>query len=206
LIGIVGKAGSGKDTVADHLCKEHHFIKMSFAAPLKKVVGDLFDMSHDQLNNQDQKEKEDPRYGFTPRWILQHFGTEVCRRLYPNIWVDYLIRQYEEEKKKLIETKNDPYLHHDQCPWVREVKVVVSDVRFLNEVEAIRKVGGHVWRIVCTNNPKDLEEGSQHASEMEQEKIVVDKTLSAVFGNIDHLCKEASLAVRESDNNGSSHR
>jgi len=186
LIGLVGKAGSGKDTVADHLVEKHGFIKASFAAPLKRVVGDLFDMTPEQLNDQDKKEVLDRRYGFTPRWLLQHFGTEVCRKLYPNIWVDYLMRSYAKDKEQALSIRRAVVPR-----WV------VSDTRFLNEAKAIREAGGVVWRVVCLNNPKDLGEDSSHASEKEQESISVDLTLTAHFGHLAHLYDQADHAVQE---------
>ena len=183
LLGLVGKAGSGKDTVADHLCKEHGFVKRSFAAPLKETLANLFAMSHEQLYDQELKEVIDERYGFTPRWLLQHFGTDVCRRLYPHIWVDHLTRTY--------------FAMRDALP---DVKVVVSDTRFLNEATAIRDAGGYVWRVVCKNNPKEQKltgEEQQHASEVEQEKIETDIALVASFGAIPLLLQAATDAYRQ---------
>lgn len=183
IIGLVGKAGSGKDTVADHLVKNHGFHKLSFAAPLKRTICDLFDMTEDQVNKQELKEVVDPRYGFTPRWLLQHFGTEVCRKLYPSMWVDYLIRYYRKNWNQ-----------------VDEGRVVVTDVRFLNEARAISNISGYIWRITCLNNPKDLGEGSTHASEIEQENILVDQELIAKHGDLPQLYKEADKALEETLN------
>jgi len=179
IIGLTGKAGSGKDSVADHLVKNHGFFKLSFAAPLKRIICELFDMSEDQVNKQELKEVIDPRYGFTPRWLLQHFGTEVCRKLYPSIWVDYLIRYYKKNW------------------YTDEGRVVVTDVRFLNEARAISNINGKIWRVTCLNNPKDLGEGSTHASEVEQDNILVDQELIAEYGNLPQLFKEADEAIKE---------
>lgn len=49
IVGISGLAGSGKDTLADILVREHRFVKVSFADPLKRICADIFGFSYDQL-------------------------------------------------------------------------------------------------------------------------------------------------------------
>ena len=70
LIGIVGKAGAGKDSIANHLIENYDFTRRAFADPLKQVVQRLFAMSDEQLWG-DRKEDIDVRYGLTPRFLLQ---------------------------------------------------------------------------------------------------------------------------------------
>ncbi|WP_346927659.1 hypothetical protein, partial [uncultured Arthrobacter sp.] len=41
VIGLSGFAGSGKSTVANYLVEEHGFTRLSFAAPLKKMLRTL---------------------------------------------------------------------------------------------------------------------------------------------------------------------
>ncbi len=43
IIGICGLIGSGKDTIAEYLIKEHNYIKLSFADKLKDSVATMFD-------------------------------------------------------------------------------------------------------------------------------------------------------------------
>jgi hypothetical protein len=62
----------------------------------------------------------------TPRWVLQFFGTDVCRDNFSNdIWVASL-------ERKLMQTKDN---------------VVISDVRFANEIHAIKDAGGTIVRL-----------------------------------------------------------
>lgn len=187
LIGIVGKAGAGKDSIADHLIKEYGFQKMSFAAPLKSLVQDLFDMTPDQLHTE-QKENIDKRYGMTPRWLLQYLGTDVFRNLYPEIWCDYLVRAYERL-----------YRHAKEKRGTVMPRVVVSDVRFLNEAAAILGADGYVWRVVCLNNPKATTLGGDHghASEMEQDKITVEHCFTAEFGDLPGLFAQVDKKMKE---------
>lgn len=203
LIGLVGKAGSGKDSVADHLVEKRGFSKKWFAGKLKEVVCDLFDLSKEQVFDTRKKEEVDPRYKMSPREILQLFGTDVCRNIYPNIWIDYLMRDYQKTMRRArmargegaevgVGTEAKMSAGHPYAP----PHMVVADVRFLNEAAAIVQQGGTVWRIVCSDNPKDLgATGAAHASEMEQEKIEVIMTLTARYGNLPHLYAQADAAI-----------
>ena len=69
----------------------------------------------------------------TPRWILQYWGTEVCRNnFHDDIWIASL-------ENKLRKTKDS---------------IVISDVRFPNEMKAIKNSGGIVVRIKRGPEPK----------------------------------------------------
>jgi dephospho-CoA kinase len=136
IIGICGLIGAGKDTAADYLVNFHEFRRDSFAATLKDAVAAVFGWNRDLLEGRTKgarewREQVDPwwsqRLGMeiTPRWILQNWGTEVCRNgFHKDIWIASL-------ENKLRQTKDN---------------VVISDCRFFNEVDAIRNLGGRiVW-------------------------------------------------------------
>lgn len=98
---------------------------------------------------------EDKVRYLTPRHALQQLGTEWGRACYENVWVDYALKV----AKKILfgqEHKTHNKLNYDQrlglYPWyesaMKPIKgVVIPDVRFKNEVDAILAAGGHVWRI-----------------------------------------------------------
>jgi len=136
IIGICGLIGAGKDTAADYLVNFHGFRRDSFAATLKDAVAAVFGWNMDLLEGRTKgarewREQVDPwwsqRLGMeiTPRWILQNWGTEVCRNgFHKDIWIASL-------ENKLRQTNDN---------------VVISDCRFFNEVDAIRNLGGKiVW-------------------------------------------------------------
>jgi len=133
IIGLSGKAGSGKDTVAQYwVDKEfgHNRIKtMSFADPLKAGAMAMFGLSLAQVHNPNRKEIVDDFWGMTPRYILQKLGTEVMRDQFgQNIWIKAVRRKIE------------------LTPCSFSI-VVITDVRFKNEAEAIKEWGGFLVRV-----------------------------------------------------------
>ena len=136
IIGVVGFIGSGKDTVADYLQNFHEFRRESFAATLKDAVAAVFGWDRTMLEGRTKEAREwreqvDPWWAerlamptLTPRWVLQYWGTEVCRRnFHDDIWIASL-------ENKIRQSKDN---------------VVISDCRFPNEIEAIQRAGGKIF-------------------------------------------------------------
>jgi len=145
IIGVCGFIGSGKDTIADYLVNLHHFRRESFANTLKDAVSAVFGWDRTMLEGRTKQAREwreqvDPwwaeRLGIphlTPRWILQNWGTEVCRKnFHDDIWIASL-------ENKLRSSTDD---------------IVISDCRFPNEIAAIKKAGGRVVRVVRGAEPE----------------------------------------------------
>ena len=133
IIGVCGFIGSGKDTVADYLTNFHGFRRESFANSLKDAVANVFGWDRTLLEGRTKQAREwreqvDTWWAerlniphLTPRWILQQWGTEVCRRAFhDDIWIASL-------ENKLRNSKDD---------------VVISDCRFPNEIKSIKNAGG----------------------------------------------------------------
>ncbi len=143
IIGVCGLIGSGKDTIADYLVNIHEFRRDSFAATLKDACASVFGWDRDMLEGRTRSSREwreqpdewwSQRLGrtITPRWVLQYWGTEVCRNgFHDDIWIASL-------ENKLRKSTDD---------------IVISDCRFPNEIQAIRKQGGHVIRVVRGPEP-----------------------------------------------------
>ena len=137
IIGICGFISSGKDTAANYLVGWHGFRRDSFAGALKDAVAHVFGWDRELLEGSTPesrawREQVDPwwaeRLGMpdlTPRWVLQYWGTEVCRSgFHDDIWIAALENRLRQ----------------------RTGHTVISDVRFPNEVGAIRRAGGKiVW-------------------------------------------------------------
>lgn len=129
IIGLVGKKQVGKDTVAQYLVNYYDFIQHAYAAPLKKACQVLFLLESEQLHVNRLKEQTDPRWGKTPREMMQLVGTDLFRQhVDQDFWVKHMEHWLNEHTDK---NKN----------------IVISDVRFQNEADLIRKKGGVLWLI-----------------------------------------------------------
>ena len=143
VIGICGLIGSGKGTVADHLVK-NDYKKISFADKLKDGVSTIFSWDRAMLEG-DTKEsrawREQPDVfwtkelgkDITPRLVLQLFGTDCMRNGFDDsIWVNLV-------KKEILENPDQNY--------------VIPDVRFPNEIDVVKNLGGQVWQVRRGNLP-----------------------------------------------------
>jgi len=163
-IGLMGYAGSGKDTVADHLVLKHGYTKMSFAAALRRECALAFPRTPPHTWT-DRSKKDLPHKSLwwqmcvdtdfrklllsiraanlsippSPRQIMQWWGTEYRRVEDLDYWTKQL--------KHTI----------DAC----DGSVVITDVRFPNEVALVKSYGGTLWRI----NRRTSQPVNAHVSE-----------------------------------------
>ena len=141
IIGISGKMHSGKDTLAgiiQHLYPEYEIVP--FAKKLKQMASILLNVDEELFNNHDFKNstlgpewnwkmdnnrlhKQEGDSAMTVREFLQFLGTDALKEgLHPNVWINALFSK---------DYKN----------------VIIPDVRFPEEAEAIKKRGGILIRI-----------------------------------------------------------
>ena len=92
MIGISGKRGSGKDTLAGMFLAEG-FQKVAFAKPLKEHVRNFFEMTTEHTDGS-LKEVIDPRYGIAPRQVMIDIG-QFYRRYDPLFWVKLAFRDLQ---------------------------------------------------------------------------------------------------------------
>lgn len=123
LIGITGKARSGKDTAAKILCLNHGFVRMAFADPLKMAAQQMFGLTHAQTWDDRLKEVVIERWGKTPRQIFQLLGTECVK---PFFGEDMWVRRLDLNYQVLKDSDN----------------VVITDVRFDAEHSYLKQRGG----------------------------------------------------------------
>jgi len=158
------------------------FVKnYSFAAPLKEISMGLFGLTNEQCNGTDKQKntltnmkwgdmpgitatKKNKRKKMTAREFLQYFGTEVCRKMYENVWADRCLSDIESEGPLLA---------------------IIDDCRFPNEADAIQKAGGKIIRL--TRSPHEDEHSSESAlNEWDNFDAVIDNAEL----NINESCQE----------------
>jgi hypothetical protein len=159
VLGLSGWARSGKDTIADYLVDVEGYTKVSFAQPMKEamyrlnpritvneVVNTALRVGVDVYDWDGLKSRSPDIRG-----LLQRFGTEVGREMFgENFWVDYALNSIEDGSK-----------------------VVFSDVRFPNEADAIRQLGGKVYRV----ERNGVEAANDHISEHALDNYKFDGTI-----------------------------
>lgn len=144
IVGITGLIGSGKDTAAEYLCSYHGFKRLSYAGTLKDAVAAVFHWDRNLLEgltpeSRAWREQVDEWWAnrlniphLTPRWVLQYWGTDLCRKhFHDDIW----IASIECQLRKI------------------DSNVVISDCRFPNELSTLKNAGGITVRIERGGKP-----------------------------------------------------
>lgn len=144
IVSIAGLIGSGKDTIADYLINNYNFTRMSYASSLKDAAAAIFHWDREMLEgstpeSRELREQVDQwwanRLGIpnlSPRWVLQNFGTNVCRKYFhDDIWIASL-------EKKLSEANSN---------------IVISDCRFPNELKSLKSLNATTVRVERGERP-----------------------------------------------------
>lgn len=92
-IGIIGKLGSGKTSLANYLAKEFLYRRISFADPMKQMAKEFFNV-----------EKGDPLY----RELMQKLGTDWFRSVDEDVWVKHLLGRTKGQKRLVIDDVRFP--------------------------------------------------------------------------------------------------
>jgi len=180
LVGMIGRAGSGKDTVADYLCDKFSFSKLAFADPLKKAVQVVFDIPDDFMFDREKREMELPHWpGWSTRKFLQFVGTELFRnQVDQDVWVKNAVSRAS-----------------------RGYRSVISDVRFPNEVDRTTALLPDDVKCVFIRVTRPDHDGAAsgikgHASEAHIDElnadidILNDGTLEDLYVKIDSVMSE----------------
>jgi hypothetical protein len=159
IIGFSGKKQSGKTTAIKHLQPILDAEIINFADALKELITQFFVPNADYgelggagLFEYEESKQELHPCGKTYRELLQLVGTDWCRTLWPDIWL--------ENYKYGLSCTGGEY-------------VLTADVRFPNEVACIQQLGGHVIRLLRAPFPEDRHESETALDEIESISIAV---------------------------------
>lgn len=181
LIGLVGKKRVGKDTAAGFLVKDHGFVRYAFADPLKATMLDLdpwipegYDLSgghaYERLSVvvagvgwEAAKENGEVRR------LLQAHGVAIRNHVDPDVWLRATMDKVVREDKP----------------------VVITDVRFPNEADAIEAAGGLLVRVVRAGAPNDDAHLSETALDSREcgALVVNDGSLESLRSAVWHLAR-----------------
>ena len=206
IISLSGKMGSGKNTTAnviqyiidskesgftlsesnynDYIKNKHYlkckFEQKSFAGKLKLIASMLTGATLEQLEDQDFKKLDiGPDWGMTYRELLQKLGTEIMRdKVHPNVWVNALFADYHPTPNKSMDESfmeqfvtGSSEIHYTLPNWI------ITDMRFPNEMDAVKARGGITIRVNRTNRwnkPQDIEHASETALDNHEFDYVID--------------------------------
>jgi hypothetical protein len=148
IIGIAGKIGSGKDTLADFIIKE---LELQNKKTERRFFANLLKEMHKQLTGfggwtQEEKNVYLDEVGFTVGEGLQKIGDGLRQLYHPLIWIISALRNLPDD-----------------------AVTIVTDVRYPNEVDYIKQAGGAVIRLegdpakIRENSKRDLNHSSEIA-------------------------------------------
>ena len=179
IIGITGAAGAGKDTLADYLVEQHGFVKVSFAAALKDGLCAIFGWDKSLLNDREWKERVLPDIGKSPRQLMQTIGTEWGREcVHKDLWLILARTRIASSAQS----------------------VVLSDVRFDNEAQLIRELGGSVWHLKRSGISSVAAHSSETPVGETEEDIVVNNngSVAELFALVDTQMALKQVGLRDS--------
>ena len=150
IIAISGLIGSGKDTVADYLVNLHEFRRESFAGNLKNAMCEIFGWDRDMeegrsKSSREWREQVDEWWAkrlnmphLTPRWILQHVGTDVIRgHFHDDMWLASLenkLRKTDDIDNLLIS------LHYKIGRLIYKIIALLGRSRYLWWKRQLRRI------------------------------------------------------------------
>jgi hypothetical protein len=146
VIGIYSPAPQSGKTFTATVLVHSGFQPVSFAEPLKRMAVTFlegFGYREDEALKLVwvDKHKYIPEIGCTARWLLQTIGTEFGRQaIAEDIWIrcwEARVRRYDT--------------------------VVTDDVRFTNEAEAVKAIGGQMWKIIRPSAQRNTDHPSEGA-------------------------------------------
>jgi hypothetical protein len=229
IIGIAGKAFTGKDTVASMIFyalnypdgKEFtgEWEMVSFAAPLKRSVEAIMGLPCGAADNRGFRKEILPGFDFTLAKFLQDYGQLMRDKFGQDFWIRTLFKHFTSAEGTSTSTSTATSTATPKRP-----KWIISDVRYPNESEAIKRSGGIVLKIECNDEALARHEASsispilapssissfgggsssamadgrdpKHSSETSLDGVLHDRVITN-NGSIEELRKEVRKVLKE---------
>lgn len=176
IIAISGYKHSGKTTAAGYIADNYGYEEYALASPLKAALTVMFGYDHSHMYGP-KKDEEDPRFGISPRQMLQTLGTE---------WGQFDL-QAASTKFRVVTGRDLWVKRFYYMVWKPGVNYVISDVRFQHEIQALKDIDTTYSVMVLGGLDDD-----DHASEERNLKtdVVIDND-----GSVEDLYKSLDILM-----------
>lgn len=171
IITLIGRKGSGKDTVASLLCKKYEEdgveppAMLSFARPMKEILVELFgypDISYFDSHELKENVHSDILPEFSPRQLMEWFGNSIRTKFGATFWLNKLLNDIS----KLDENKT----------------VIITDCRFPHEAHGLKTKFGNRVKFVYINANERIGPLPENAAD--SEKAVGETIRSLIVSNM----------------------
>ena len=182
IVSYSGRAGAGKDTIADAVADRIQSIansidipfqhaKVSFATSLKRAASIIFNIPLEWFNDREKKERIVPFWNMTPREMAQQLGTEACREgIRDDIWL------------KSLESQMVDWRHNFGISSSTFFLFSIPDCRFDNEAQWVKEFGGMLFQV--NRDTLTRISGAGHKSEHGINQKYVDGFVDNVDGDL----------------------
>jgi len=166
IIGLLGRSRRGKDTIADYIINKYPVYKnIKLARPIKDAAKSLYNFTDEQLEG-GQKEIIDKRWNISPRDAMVFITTSFMNKM----GSDFFSRRLFDN---LLPTD----------------KVIISDVRYDNDIIEIKQRNGIIIKVL-----RDIEPYHSWESHIDQRTLHIDYTIEN-NGSIDDLYAQINQIV-----------
>lgn len=167
VVGLCGNAGTGKDSATEFLLhyQNTRCVRFALADPIREI-GKIFGFTLNQMTDRKLKETEDSFWKVSPRFFMQRVGTEMFRKQWrEDVWIE-LARKRILDYRALSSTYG----------FIGNPRIIfISDIRFPNEAEFIKSIGGFVVKIErdgFTKTGEQLHDSEKFIASIKQDLLV----------------------------------
>lgn len=155
IIAFSGLKSSGKSTAAkfvESYLKDYVVHKLSFAAPLKKLITDIFCLHNKECYDPDLKDVILDHWNVSPRELMQKIGTDLFRKQLSTVCSD-LTMPAETIWASNVYCKIKEIEFENRRNNTTNSVIIIDDCRFNDEYNAIKELGGIVIKIKAHSIP-----------------------------------------------------
>jgi hypothetical protein len=180
IIGIIGPIGSGKSTISNYLVEQHQGIEFAFGNKLKDALILLYGLDRRCFyGSQYDKLAVSPFWNTSGRQLCQFIGTNIFRHQVDEyFWIKCLHKDLIEYINEKVNYDNDD-----------KINIIISDIRFQNEFNYIKNLGGEILYISREKNQFGISdhESEKYVRDFKNQKVInIDnnETLEILYNNV----------------------